>query len=165
MPNQTAIFPESKKNLPDLRSGQIVRVHQKIREGEKERIQIFEGMVLKRHGGNSIGATATVRKIVQDIGVEKIFSLHSPNVVKIDILRQGKVRKSRIYYLRDLQGKSTRLKEIPLKGTAAIAAKKILKEEKEENVEEKIISTEEVAIPEDNTAEKIVDEVKEEAKK
>jgi large subunit ribosomal protein L19 len=91
-----------------------VRVHQKIREGEKERIQIFQGVVLGVSGGSGVNATVTVRKVVQGIGVEKIFPLLSPNVVKWETVRQGRVRRSKLYYLRDRAGKSARLNEVVL---------------------------------------------------
>lgn len=94
------------ENLAQIRPGATVKVHQKIKEktpkGEiKERIQIFEGIVLARKHGSEAGATITVRKISEGIGVEKIFPLHSPMITKIDIVREGKVRRSKLYFLRD----------------------------------------------------------------
>jgi large subunit ribosomal protein L19 len=99
-----------KTSLPNFSPGDTVAVHCKVVEGDKERTQIFEGVVLQRKG-NGIGATFTVRKISDGIGVERIFPLHSPNIEKIDHLRQGKVRRARLYYLRDLKGKAARITE------------------------------------------------------
>jgi large subunit ribosomal protein L19 len=99
-----------KKDLPDFRPGDTVRVEVKVREGEKERIQMFQGVVIQE-SGHGIGKTFTVRKISQGIGVERIFPIHSPNVGNIEILRRGKVRQSRIFYLRGLKGKAARIAE------------------------------------------------------
>ncbi len=98
------------KKLPVLRPGYLVRVHQKIKEGEKERIQIFEGMVMGISHGHGPSKTVTVRKVVEGIGVEKIFPLASPNVVKIEIKKTFKVRRSKISYMRKPESLSTRLK-------------------------------------------------------
>ena len=97
-----------RRDLPPFRVGDTVRVHAKIREGEKERIQIFEGVVLRRRGG-SRGETFTVRKVSNGVGVERIFPLQSPLVTKVEIKSRGFVRRSRLYYLRDLSGKKARL--------------------------------------------------------
>lgn len=100
-----------KKNLPDIRPGDAVRISQKIKEGEKEKIQEFEGLVIARKHGKEIGATITVRKEVSGIGVEKIFPLHLPTIEKIEILKRGKVRRAKLYYLRKAKGKKAKLKE------------------------------------------------------
>ncbi len=92
------------------RSGETVRVHVKVREGDKERIQIFEGIVIGLHRGGS-RATFTVRKVSFGQGVERIFPLHSPIIDKIDVVRSAKVRRSKLYFLRDLKGKAARMKE------------------------------------------------------
>ncbi|MBA3950229.1 MAG: 50S ribosomal protein L19 [Acidobacteria bacterium] len=92
------------------RSGETVRVHVKVREGDKERIQIFEGIVIGLHRGGS-RATFTVRKVSFGQGVERIFPLHSPIIDKIDVVRKAKVRRSKLYFLRDLKGKAARMKE------------------------------------------------------
>src|SRR5687768_12984892 len=92
------------------RSGETVRVHVKVREGDKERIQIFEGIVIGLHRGGS-RATFTVRKVSFGQGVERIFPLHSPIIEKIDVVRSAKVRRSELYFLRDLKGKAARMKE------------------------------------------------------
>lgn len=104
-----------KTEVPVIRPGYEVTVHQKIKEGNKERIQLFKGMVIAVSPGNGLNETFTVRKISDGIGVEKVFCLHSPNIVKIDVLRAYKVRRAKLYYLRDLSGKALRLPEVPLK--------------------------------------------------
>ena len=101
---------QMRDDFPRFGSGDTVRVHVKIKEGDKERIQIFQGTVIGRRGGGT-GATFTVRKMSQGIGVERVFPLHSPNIAKIERLRAGSVRRSKLYYLRDLTGKSARIKE------------------------------------------------------
>ena len=98
-----------RRDLPPFRSGDAVRVHVKIREGEKERIQVFEGVVIRRRGAGA-GATFTVRKISYGVGVERIFPVESPSVTKIEIKSRGHVRRSRLYYLRELRGKKARLR-------------------------------------------------------
>jgi len=99
------------KNMPDVKSGDTVKIYQKIKEGDKERIQAFEGLVLARKHGKEIGATITVRKVVSGIGVEKIFPIHSPTIEKIEILKRGKVRRAKLYYLREAKGRKARLKK------------------------------------------------------
>jgi len=99
-----------KKSVPQFRIRDTVRVHMRIVEGEKERIQVIEGVVIARkHGG--IRETFTVRKVSSGIGVERIFPLHSPKVEKIEVTRSGKVRRAKLYYLRDRKGKAARLAE------------------------------------------------------
>ena len=99
-------------NLPDLRVGSNVRVNYKITEGNKERIQAFEGVIISIHRGpRNNKATFTVRKVTQGYGVERIFPLHSPRIESIDILKIGKVHKAKLYYLRKRQGKAARIKE------------------------------------------------------
>lgn len=100
-----------KKKVPALKSGYTVRVHQKIKEGEKSRIQIFEGLVININSGSGADKTFTVRKVVGGIGVEKIFPLHSTNIEKIEVVKTAKVRRSKLFYMRDRAGKSARLKE------------------------------------------------------
>ncbi|UQS86623.1 50S ribosomal protein L19 [Nicoliella spurrieriana] len=97
-----------KSDLPDFRAGDTVRVHVKVVEGDRERIQLFTGVVIKRRGAG-IQATYTVRKTSSGVGVERIFPLHSPRVAKIEVLRFGQVRRAKLYYLRDLSGKSARI--------------------------------------------------------
>ena len=98
-----------RRDLPPFRSGDTVRVHVKVREGEKERTQVFEGVVLRRRRGGA-SATFTVRKVSYGIGVERIFPVESPAVQKIEIKSRGHVRRSRLYYLRELRGKKARLR-------------------------------------------------------
>lgn len=98
-------------DLPAFRPGDTVRVHVKVTEGNRERIQVFEGVVIKRRGGG-ISETFTVRKISYGVGVERTFPLHSPKIAKLEIVRRGKVRRAKLYYLRNLRGKAARIKEI-----------------------------------------------------
>ena len=95
---------------PAMRSGDTVRVHVKVREGDKERIQIFEGVVIGLHRGGA-RATFTVRKVSFGQGVERIFPLHSPTIDRIEVIRGAKVRRAKLYFLRDLKGKAARMKE------------------------------------------------------
>jgi len=97
-------------DLPDFGAGDTVKVHVKIKEGEKERLQAFQGVVISKRGGRS-NATFTVRKVSYGIGVERIFPLHSPTIDKIEVITRGRVRRSKIYYLRKLRGKAARIKE------------------------------------------------------
>ncbi len=97
-------------DIPEFRPGDTVKVHVKIKEGEKERIQMFQGVVIRKRRGNT-GATFTVRKVSYGIGVERIFPLHSPIIDKIEIITRGRVRRARLYYLRNLRGKAARIKE------------------------------------------------------
>ena len=99
-----------KENVPVIRIGDTVRVHNKIKEGARERIQLFEGTVIAKHGGG-ISETFTVRRVSYGCGVEKTFPIHSPNVEKVDIIRVGKVRRAKLYYLRGRVGKSSKVKE------------------------------------------------------
>lgn len=96
--------------LPDFEIGDMVRVHVKVIEGEKERIQVFEGTVIARKG-KKVSETFTVRKISYGVGVERIFPINSPNVAKIDVMRKGKVRRAKLYYLRDKKGKKAKVSE------------------------------------------------------
>jgi large subunit ribosomal protein L19 len=100
-----------KMKRPVIQPGYTVRVHQKIKEGEKERVQIFEGLVIKLNSGYGADKTFTVRKIIGGIGVEKIFSLYSPNIIKIEVKKKSKVRRAKLYYMRERSGKSARLKQ------------------------------------------------------
>ncbi len=97
-------------DIPDFRAGDTIKVHVKIREGEKERIQVFQGIVIKKTKGLA-GARFTVRKISGGVGVERIFPLYSPWIDKIEVVSRGRVRRSKIYYLRNLRGKAARIKE------------------------------------------------------
>jgi large subunit ribosomal protein L19 len=101
---------ELKTDLPDFGPGDTVAVHTKVVEGDKERVQVFEGIVIKRKGAG-VNTTFTVRKISNGVGVERIFPLHSPNIEKIVKLKSGRVRRAKLYYLRDLTGKAARITE------------------------------------------------------
>ena len=100
---------QMRHDVPDFRPGDTVRVHIRIIEGNKERVQVFEGVVIKRKGGG-MGASYTVRKVSHGVGVEKTFALHSPRLNKVEIVSSGKIRRSRLYYLRGLRGKAARIK-------------------------------------------------------
>lgn len=102
---------QMKTDLPKLKAGQTVKIDVKIKEGEKSRIQVFEGIVI-RVQGSGIGETFTVRKISNGVGVERTFPIHSPLVDKITVVRTGKVRRAKLYYLRQRSGKSARIKEV-----------------------------------------------------
>jgi large subunit ribosomal protein L19 len=99
-----------KSEIPEFRPGDTVSVHVRVVEGDKERIQIFQGVVIGRRGGGT-RENFTVRKISGGVGVERIFPLHSPSIERIDLLRRGKVRRAKLYYLRDLRGKAARIEE------------------------------------------------------
>ncbi len=99
-----------KKEVPMVRIGDTIRVHNRIKEGNRERIQMFEGTVIAKHGGG-ISETFTVRRVAYGCGVVKTFPIHSPNVVKVDLVRVGKVRRAKLYYLRDRVGKASKVKE------------------------------------------------------
>lgn len=98
-------------DLPTFRPGDTVRVHVKVVEGNRERIQVFEGVVIKRRGGG-ISETFTVRKVSYGVGVERTFPVHSPKIANLEVVRRGKVRRAKLYYLRNLRGKAARIKEI-----------------------------------------------------
>ncbi len=123
---ETFLKPYLKEDLPDIRPGDTVRVYQKIKEVakknktskkevEKERIQSFEGIVLARKHGKGISSTITVRKIIDGVGVERIFPLHSPSIERIEIVSRGKVRRAKLYYLRKRVGKKAKLKTKEIK--------------------------------------------------
>ncbi|MFX3631344.1 MAG: 50S ribosomal protein L19 [Candidatus Pristimantibacillus sp.] len=108
---QTIAQEQLRQDLPNFRPGDTLKVYVKVIEGTRERIQLFEGVVIKRRGGG-ISETFTVRKISYGVGVERTFPLNSPKIDKIDVARRGKVRRAKLYYLRELRGKAARIKEI-----------------------------------------------------
>lgn len=112
-----------KTNLPNFKPGDTVRVHAKIVEGSKERIQVFEGVVIRRNKGSRPDATFTVRKVSYDIGVERTFFVHSPRIEQIELVTKGIVRRARLFYLRPLRGKATRIKSSFQGGAAASPTK------------------------------------------
>ena len=134
MTNITPNHFQLKKKVPDLKAGDRVRVHQKISEGNKERIQIFEGLVIKVQGGNGINGSFTVRRITLGVGVEKTYPLHLPTIVKIEKLKSAKVRRAKLYYVRGLIGKK---------------ASRLKREKKESDVWEDVIE-EETQVPSEN---------------
>lgn len=99
-----------KKDIPDFRPGDTVRVYTKVVEGNRERIQLFEGVVIARNGGGS-RETFTVRKISYGVGVERVFPIHSPRIDKIEVIKKGRVRRAKLYYMRKRRGKAARIKE------------------------------------------------------
>jgi len=126
--NQTQL----KKDLPDIRPGDTVRVYQKIREGDKERIQVFEGVVLARKHGKGVSATITVRKDFSGIGVERVFPIHSPVIDRFEVEKRGKVRRAKIYYLRTAKGDRVKLKKRKISAAAAGESRREDAEEKKE---------------------------------
>lgn len=124
-----------KNKIPDLKVGNTVRVHQRIKEGNRERIQVFEGIIIKKQGGG-LNATFTVRKIAYGVGVEKTFLIHSPLVEKVEVVRVGKARRAKLFYLRDRVGKAAKTKEVAgarienkeiiIKGEEAPAAEEVV---------------------------------------
>lgn len=99
-----------KQDLPEFRPGDTVRVHLKVVEGTRERIQVFEGVVIRRRGGG-LSETFTVRRVSYGVGVERTFPIHSPKIEKIEVMRRGRVRRARLYYLRKLRGKAARIRD------------------------------------------------------
>lgn len=103
-------FRKASEEVPKFNIGDTVRVHFRIVEGEKERIQVYEGVVIARNGSESATATFTVRRVAFGEGVERVFPLHSPRIAKVDVVREGRVRRAKLYYLRDRVGKASRVK-------------------------------------------------------
>ena len=150
-----------KNKIPELKIGNTVRVHVRIKEGNKERIQVFEGIIIKKQGGG-VNATFTVRRISYGVGVEKTLLVHSPMIEKVELVRVGKARRAKLYYLRDRVGKAAKTKE---KVGARIENKEIVVKEEivpGESVVEEVVTEESVA--EAVEANKVV-EAAEEAKK
>ena len=111
--NKLEVFASEqlKETVPSFNIGDTVRVHNRIKEGTRERIQMYEGTVIARHGGG-ISETFTVRRVAYGCGVEKTFPLHSPNVAEVDVIRKGKVRRAKLYYIRERVGKASKVKEL-----------------------------------------------------
>jgi large subunit ribosomal protein L19 len=135
---ETFIKSQLKTNLPDIRPGDTVRIHQKIKEKDKERIQVFEGLVIARKHGQEAGSTITVRKVISGVGVEKILPLHSPTVEKIEIVKRGKTRRAKLYYLRTAKGKRARLKKKEFTEVIAEEPKEEVSEVKPQSTEESV---------------------------
>jgi large subunit ribosomal protein L19 len=125
-----------KKAVIDVKSGDTVRVHQKIREGGKERVQVFEGLVIKAVRKNSLTSSFTVRRIASGVGVEKTFLIHSPNILKIEVVRRSKVRRNYLTYMRSLTGKSARLSGVDFDKQAVNAIHDELAEAEEAKIHE-----------------------------
>ena len=142
-----------KNRIPELRIGNTVRVHVRIKEGNKERIQVFEGIIIKKQGGG-VNATFTVRKISYGVGVEKTFLIHSPLVEKVEVVRVGKARRAKLYYLRDRVGKASKTKELV---GARIENREIIV--KEEVVETPVEEVAEEVVEAPVAAEEVVAEV------
>ena len=141
-----------KTNLPEIRPGDTVKVHQRIKEKDKERIQIFEGLVIARSKSKEIGATITVRKVMSGVGTEKIIPLHSPVIEKIEIVKRGKVRRAKLYYIREAKGRKSRLKKqdfsdaLPVEETPEVSEEPITEEVPEK---ETVSTTEDIKIEEE----------------
>ena len=174
---------QMKNKIPALKVGDTVKVHQRIKEGNRERIQVFEGIIIKKQGGG-VNATFTVRRVAYGVGVEKTFLIHSPMVEKVELVRVGKARRAKLYYLRDRLGKSAKTredigarienKEITIKediveapvaeevATEEVAAVETPVETVETPVEEVVAPAEEVAAPAVEAEAPVAEEVKEE---
>ena len=168
-----SIEHEQLKNaIPDIKVGNTVRVHVKIKEGNKERIQVFEGIIIKKQGGG-LNATFTVRRIASGVGVEKTFLIHSPLVEKVELVRVGKARRAKLYYLRDRVGKAAKTKEqigariedkeITVKAT--IEEEPVVEEKVEAPVEEAKTVETEATKAEEPAKEEVKEEASEETKK
>ncbi len=142
-----------KNKIPDLHVGDTIKVHQRIKEGNRERIQVFEGIIIKKQGGG-VNATFTVRRVAYGVGVEKTFLIHSPMVEKVEVVRVGKARRAKLFYLRDRVGKSAKTKE---NLGARIENKEITV--KEEMVEEPAIEVAPEEAPSVETTQTVVEEV------
>jgi len=121
------------KEVPNIRPGDQVKIYQKIKEKDKEKIQTFEGLVIARKHGKEIGGTITLRKVIAGVGVERIFPIHSPNIEKIEILKRGRARRAKLYYLRRAKGRRARLKK---KEFMEVAAERTEPTESGENKQE-----------------------------
>ena len=156
-----------KSKIPELRVGNTVRVHVRIKEGNKERIQVFEGIIIKKQGGG-VNATFTVRRISYGVGVEKTFLVHSPMIEKVELVRVGKARRAKLYYLRDRVGKSAKTKEqvgariedVEVTVKEEFADEPVAEEAKETPAEETVEVKEEAPVVEEKA-----EEVKEEPAK
>lgn len=149
------------RKVPDVKPGDTVRVHTKIREGNKERVQVFEGVVIKKQGGKNIGASVTVRKISYGIGVERTFPLHSPMVAKIQVVKRARVRRANIGYLRGLTGKSAKLKEKQFDALAVNVKEEELAPADQAEIEEPVEISEDVMAQAETASAEDVAEIEE----
>ena len=132
-----------KNKIPELRVGNTVRVHVRIKEGNKERIQVFEGIIIKKQGGG-VNSTFTVRKTSYGVGVEKTFLVHSPLVEKVEVVRVGKARRAKLYYLRDRVGKAAKTKELVgarIEDKEIVVKEDLTEEAPAEEVKEEVVET------------------------
>lgn len=158
-----------KNKIPNLKIGDTVRVHQRIKEGNRERIQVFEGIIIKKQGGG-VNATFTVRRVAYGVGTEKTFLIHSPMVEKVEVVRVGKARRAKLYYLRDRVGKAAKTKEnigARIETTEVSLKEDLVEEPVAEEVTTEEVVAEEATVEEAPVVEEKVEaaeEVKEEAK-
>ncbi len=158
-----------KNKIPNLKIGDTVRVHQRIKEGNRERIQVFEGIIIKKQGGG-VNATFTVRRVAYGVGTEKTFLIHSPMVEKVEVVRVGKARRAKLYYLRDRVGKAAKTKEnigARIETTEVSLKEDLVEEPVAEEVAIEEVVAEEATVEEAPVVEEKVEdaeEVKEEAK-
>lgn len=145
---------QMKNKIPALKVGDTVKVHQRIKEGNRERIQVFEGIIIKKQGGG-VNATFTVRRVAYGVGVEKTFLVHSPMVEKVELVRVGKARRAKLYYLRDRVGKSAKTKEnigARIEEKEITVKEEIVEAPVEEVVEEVATETVEAPVAEETVA-------------
>jgi len=154
-----------KNQVVDVKTGDTVRVHQKIKEGNKERVQIFEGLVIRTDRGNSLTSSITVRRIASGVGVEKSYLLHSPNVLKIEVTKRSKIRRKYLSYMRARTGKSTRLTGVDFDKQAVNTIHDAKAEEAEEKLHEEAAAAHEESVKEAQKAEAEVEKKVEEALK
>ena len=154
-----------KNKIPELKIGDTVRVHQRIKEGNRERIQVFEGIIIKKQGGG-VNATFTVRKIAYGVGVEKTFLVHSPMVEKVEVVRVGKARRAKLYYLRDRIGKAAKTKEntgARIENREIVIKEEVSEEAPAEEADAAVAPEEQPAVETENpVVQETVDTVKEE---
>lgn len=124
-------------NIPEIRTGDTVKIHQKVKAGDKRKSQVFEGLVIAKKHGKGTSAMITVRKVTLGVGVERIFPLHSPNIEKIEVIKRGKTRRSKLYYLRMAKGRKAKLKTREFFGEAPAVGQPIAETEGKEEEEPK----------------------------
>ncbi len=144
-----------RKDVPEILPGDTVKVYQIIKEGDKERVQVFEGIVLAKKHGNEMGSTITVRKVSKGVGIERIFPVHSPTIKKIEIVKRSRTRRAKLYYLRSARGKRARLKKKDFDKEKVNKETKQEKEEIDKKEETKEIKTEEKTKPKEEKTEEI----------